>query len=253
MTTPSPETIKEWAERPEPMEELYREWVMEGKFPMPGKIEKGRRYVDDPSEAPEGVEVQEGPQGGYFYETDGASGDDRGTDRQQSGGEFIGEFDLNTHDALKEDIQSVTGRMEQFYDLSNLERITTDPPQVVSGDEMGKFQHNPDTVWINPDKLNPIEIRDAYDSGFLATPDVEGLITHELIHAAHAQNIRQGDYPSTIEFEDESERELVEAEVSKYAGHSPLEMVAEVGAYMEQGNDVSDEVMELYRKYGGPE
>lgn len=44
---------------------------------MANSIAKGRRYVDDPSEAPEGVEVQEGPQGGYFYETDATPGDDR--------------------------------------------------------------------------------------------------------------------------------------------------------------------------------
>lgn len=33
-------------------------------------ISKARRYVDNPNDAPEGVEVQEGPQGGYYYETE---------------------------------------------------------------------------------------------------------------------------------------------------------------------------------------
>lgn len=32
---------------------------------------KARRYVSDPSEAPEDAEVEEGPQGGYYYETEG--------------------------------------------------------------------------------------------------------------------------------------------------------------------------------------
>lgn len=36
-----------------------------------GRVAKARRYVSDPSDAPEGVEVEEGPQGGYFYETGG--------------------------------------------------------------------------------------------------------------------------------------------------------------------------------------
>lgn len=33
-------------------------------------LSKGRRYIDNPSEAPEGVEVQEGPQGGLWYQTE---------------------------------------------------------------------------------------------------------------------------------------------------------------------------------------
>lgn len=36
-------------------------------------LDKARRYVDDPSEAPEDADVQEGERGGYFYETE--SGD----------------------------------------------------------------------------------------------------------------------------------------------------------------------------------
>lgn len=35
------------------------------------ETEKGRVYVDDPSQAPGDVNVQEGNQGGYFYVTDG--------------------------------------------------------------------------------------------------------------------------------------------------------------------------------------
>jgi hypothetical protein len=35
------------------------------------ETEKGRVYVDDPSEAPDDVNVQEGQQGGYYYETGG--------------------------------------------------------------------------------------------------------------------------------------------------------------------------------------
>lgn len=34
------------------------------------KLFKERRYVDDPSEVPEGIEPQQGPQGGLYYETD---------------------------------------------------------------------------------------------------------------------------------------------------------------------------------------
>lgn len=36
------------------------------------EISKGRRYISDPSEAPEDAEVHEGPQGGYYIETEGS-------------------------------------------------------------------------------------------------------------------------------------------------------------------------------------
>lgn len=38
-------------------------------------LSKARRYIDDPSEAPEGVEVHEGPQGGLWYQTEDSDGD----------------------------------------------------------------------------------------------------------------------------------------------------------------------------------
>lgn len=38
-----------------------------------GYTEKGRRYVDDPSEAPDDANVQQGPSGGFYYETGGGS------------------------------------------------------------------------------------------------------------------------------------------------------------------------------------
>lgn len=36
-------------------------------------LEKARRYIKDPSKAPEGVTVQRGKRGGYFYETAGTA------------------------------------------------------------------------------------------------------------------------------------------------------------------------------------
>lgn len=38
------------------------------------EIKKGRRYISDPSEAPENANVEQGPQGGYYYEVGGESG-----------------------------------------------------------------------------------------------------------------------------------------------------------------------------------
>lgn len=46
--------------------------------PHADSIEKGRRYISDPSEAPEGVEIHEGEQGGIWYDT-AEAGEDMGT------------------------------------------------------------------------------------------------------------------------------------------------------------------------------
>lgn len=44
--------------------------------PQPGgRVKKGRRYLGEGEEAPAGVEVQEGPQGGRYYENGGRRGD----------------------------------------------------------------------------------------------------------------------------------------------------------------------------------
>lgn len=47
-------------------------------------VGKGRRYISDPTDAPDDVEVQEGPQGGLYYETQGPSTD---ADMSDNGGE----------------------------------------------------------------------------------------------------------------------------------------------------------------------
>lgn len=58
---------------------------------------KGRRYVEDPSDAPEDVEVEQGPQGGYYYET-GSSGDEGGSeDSNTADGETLWEAELATN------------------------------------------------------------------------------------------------------------------------------------------------------------
>lgn len=49
---------------------------------------KARRYITDPSEAPEGADVEEGPQGGLYYDTEslGPDGEDSGEVTTPAGG-----------------------------------------------------------------------------------------------------------------------------------------------------------------------
>lgn len=53
------------------------------------EAEKGRVYVDDPSQAPDDADVQEGDQGGYFYVTDGGSSDSGGEDSEDSSDIYV--------------------------------------------------------------------------------------------------------------------------------------------------------------------
>ena len=57
-------------------------------------LNKGRRYVSDPSEAPDDVNVQQGEQGGYYYETGGASDSDVPNDAEGEGDRLAGETAL---------------------------------------------------------------------------------------------------------------------------------------------------------------
>lgn len=49
------------------------------------RFEKERRYVDSPEEVPEGYEPQQGERGGWYYETEGESGDTEEPESDQSG------------------------------------------------------------------------------------------------------------------------------------------------------------------------
>ena len=58
---------------------------------------KGRRYVSDPDDAPDDVNVQEGQRGGYYYETDDLAGEE--------GEDMVSEEDLGTANSIVEDIK----------------------------------------------------------------------------------------------------------------------------------------------------
>lgn len=77
---------------------------------------KGRRYVEDPSDAPEDVEVEQGPQGGYYYET-GSSGDDPdvGDDTPDTAdGETLWEAELATNYSEGDNIVVDTERVGEI-------------------------------------------------------------------------------------------------------------------------------------------
>ena len=70
-----------------------------------------RRYIRDPSEAPEGANVQQGPQGGYYIEDSGGSGGSSADDDDAN--EVLGAGDKEMYSIAEE---SVTGLAPEEFD-----------------------------------------------------------------------------------------------------------------------------------------
>jgi hypothetical protein len=93
-------------------EELLNEVVGVAK-----KFAKERTYIRDPSEAPEGADVEEGPQGGYYYEE--AISPDGGSSPNPEDGETEGErlqTALNEQGVSEEDQQQLLEELQEVAD-----------------------------------------------------------------------------------------------------------------------------------------
>lgn len=69
-----------------------------------------RTYISDPSDAPEGANVQQGPQGGYYIEDSGGSGSSADDD---DANEVLGAGDKEMYSIAEE---SVTGLAPEEFD-----------------------------------------------------------------------------------------------------------------------------------------
>lgn len=86
------------------------------------KVAKARRYVDNPNEAPEGVSIEEGPQGGLYYETEGADEGEEGTTESEVQ-TMVDDMAIDEwpdeHSILsEEELRNETGRILDRYDES---------------------------------------------------------------------------------------------------------------------------------------
>lgn len=97
---------KEYRERWSSLKEFYQDANSDDtKSKILKRIEsltKERVYVENPNEAPEGVQVQEGDQGGIYYETEDLDGDSNGEDSESSSSpeEIIEEYGLDEWDEI---------------------------------------------------------------------------------------------------------------------------------------------------------
>lgn len=105
-----------------------------------------------------------------------------------------------------------------------------------------------DMLAVDPDMVQSGAAEEWSEDGVIAGDDAEHVMRHELTHAVVEQS---GDGPP-MWYDEDGEREAAKG-LSVLAGQNPNELVAEVGALIMAGEEVDDEIMTIYEKYGGPE
>lgn len=132
--------------------------------------------------------------------------------------------------------------------------------EVGSGEAHGAFRYNDNSLRFNRE-LDPSDF-DASD-GEAVGDTMEWLVLHELGHAEHGTTedligddsfFDQGmSVTRGGEFVGRERIDLVDEEVSAYARSNPAEFVAEVYSGLALGKEFSDEVMDIYEEWGGPD
>lgn len=109
-----------------------------------GHVVKGRRYIDDPSEAPEGAEVHEGEQGGTYYETeDGDSSDPSGEPAGPPSESGSGDVPVNDPDA----VETWNRVVEQYGSPETLgETVSGDPDRAESLAREAIQEYSPENI-----------------------------------------------------------------------------------------------------------
>jgi len=109
-------------------------------------------------------------------------------------------------------------------------------------------------VYVSPRVFTRDAMETLHDQGYVAAPDPEHLLRHEVAHHHHNRAISSGRalLPPNAPMVGEV-KQLVKNEISRYAAQLNKEMVAEVYALKIVGRDVSDEIEALYTRAGGPE
>lgn len=101
-------------------------------------------------------------------------------------------------------------------------------------------------------------------TNYLAVPTMRGVVTHEMGHWLHDANITNSVFSRDFvvkltgevvspRFKAGSKELEIAQRVSRYGATQPVEFVAEVYAGLRNGVEWDDEVLALYRRYGGPE
>lgn len=165
-------------------------------------LSKSRRYIDDPSEAPEWAEVQEGPNGGTYYETDDASGESDEESREQ--GDDVGGGE-------SEDSDSAAATSESGNDRTN-------PVERWGGGNRQFEESEPDKpwTWAEPEADEVEEWVDAAQS----TPEME-VANDQFAKAFHGDENTYSEYSEEgedgeVRWDEERVREYHDPAVEKH-------------------------------------
>jgi len=157
-----------------------------------------------------------------------------------------------------ESIKSINSGLGRVADLG-LDRQISSIEVLDEEGTLGRFDPNTDQVLLNPRQMNQEQLDDLSEN-FSVGETVEDLVAHEAMHAAHVEALLEDEWSVDEIFDEllnkplnESEKEIMERDVSTYGASNALEVVAEVGLAITMGKEVSDEALFIYEKYGGPE
>jgi hypothetical protein len=211
-------------------------------------IERKHQPVEVDSVKPDMVDAHEKYDGEYPDSTDLSDNLDISS--------IEGELDSEQ----KSQIQSGLGKVQELGTDSNVTGVSKmEVEGEASGMTLGRYEPETGEIKINTDRMNQ-ETLDSVGDEFAVGDSVEDMVVHESIHAEHVEALEeQGWTPEEMREEllrsnlDEGEQEIMEDEISEYAASNPLEVVAEIGTKITLGEEVSDEALHVYEKYGGPE
>lgn len=255
--------------------------------------EKARRYVESPEDAPEDVEVNEGPQGGLWYESEGTDSEDSDNQRDVIQSETSTKLQDIVSDDSMDDATKKAMMIKPFQDatgikpfmgqeisaskwadmlsyISNVqESLGDDSLQRVSSIKVGRADdtdedmvgsYNPESgeIYISPESFD-----EEMGDDFKSTNHEYHNIIHEVGHALHFSQVF-GDLDTTSasavqsfstnlkSWDSEEDKEKVKNNVSAYGSYMPIEFVAEAFVSLSMGEELDDELYELYNSLKGP-
>jgi len=162
-----------------------------------------------------------------------------------------------------EQTEQISRGLSKASDLGFTDRVEgieeLDVGGEAAGETLARFEPETGTIKINTDNMTQ-ETLDGLSDDFGVGDTVEDMVVHETVHAAHAAALEdEGWTPEEMREDllrsslDSGEQQLIEDEISDYGASNPLEVVAEVGTKVTKGEEVSNEVMHIYERYGGPD
>jgi hypothetical protein len=170
--------------------------------------------------------------------------------------ERIGDTDVElgkVPDGAKERVVSHLTEMQSEYGaLDDVATVTT-ADSAAPGNPIGQYNFEDNTLYFDITKVSPDRLGDAYQNDLRQSENVEQVLTHESIHAQHFSSIDDAQRQSMVDESVELDDSMVTEAVSEYATKNPAEFVAETGLAMEKGESLPAEIIEEYKRLGGPE